>query len=112
MDVCFCVSHIHLHTFYIFIYKGLNKLFSAFFFQAKMLVALLSSAFPLHSVQSCSKPSSAECNIGGGEWDLRGRSEGALLIINGECLQRTWLASQRFAYTTASLLSQSPPFSR
>jgi hypothetical protein len=31
MDVCFCVSHIHLHTFYIFIYKGLNKLFSEFF---------------------------------------------------------------------------------
>ena len=30
-DVCFCVSHIHLHTFYIFICKGLNKLFSAFF---------------------------------------------------------------------------------
>lgn len=30
-DMCFCVSHIHLHTFYIFIYKGLNKLFSAFF---------------------------------------------------------------------------------
>lgn len=29
MDVCFCVSHIHLRTFYIFIYKGLNKLFSA-----------------------------------------------------------------------------------
>lgn len=30
LDVCFCVSHIHLHTFYIFIYKGLSMLFSAF----------------------------------------------------------------------------------
>lgn len=29
MDICFYVSHIHLHTFYIFIYEGLSKLFSA-----------------------------------------------------------------------------------
>lgn len=104
-------SHTFAYILHFYLQRLKQAIFSIFF-QAKMLVALLSSAFPLHSVQSCSKPSSAECNIGGGEWDLRGRSEGALLIINGECLQRTWLASQRFAYTTASLLSQSPPFSR
>lgn len=59
MDICFYVSHIHLHTFHIFIYKGLSKLFSAFFFLAKMLQFLalhvvVIVCFILHSVQSCS----------------------------------------------------------
>lgn len=56
MDICFYVSHIHLHTFYIFIYKGLSKLFSAFFFLAKMLQLLslvLLVCFILHSVWPC-----------------------------------------------------------
>lgn len=44
MDVCFCVSHIHLHTFYIFIYKRLEQaIFSIF--EAKTL-QLLSLTMP------------------------------------------------------------------
>lgn len=41
VDICFYVSHIHLHTFYIFIYKGLSKLFSVFFFPVTKTLQLL-----------------------------------------------------------------------
>ena len=59
MDICFYVSHIHLHTVHIFSYKGLSKLFSAFFFLAKTLQLLalhvvVRICFIPHSVQSCS----------------------------------------------------------